>query len=198
MPPADPASLVPRDIPLPLPADLMWLQVLIVILFLVHIVFVNLLVGSTLLMLRFELRSLWFGDSTSRKVARAIGQTTTVTKSLAVVFGVAPLLLINVIYTVYFYTANALTGDFWMSIVAWATAAFLLLYLHKYSWDWSVMRARPWLHWATGAAAAAILLFIPLIFLTNINLMLFPDEWPKVKGFWSALWLPNVFPRYLH
>jgi cytochrome c len=41
-------------------------------------------------------------------------------------------------------------------------------------------------------------MFIPLIFLTNINLMLFPEKWGLIKGFVSALTLPNVFPRYLH
>jgi cytochrome c len=46
------------------------------------------------------------------------------------------------------------------------------------------------------AIAVAIFLFIPLIFLTNVNLMMFPEKWGTVKGFLSALMLPNVFPRY--
>ena len=55
-----------------------------------------------------------------------------------------------------------------------------------------------WLHLGVSAAAGLIFLFIPLIFLTNINLMLFPDKWASVHGFLSALILPNVFPRYIH
>jgi len=39
---------------------------------------------------------------------------------------------------------------------------------------------------------------VPLIFLTTINLMLFPQLWPQVRGFADALLLPNVLPRYLH
>ena len=47
-------------------------------------------------------------------------------------------------------------------------------------------------------AACAILLCVPLIFLTTINLMLFPELWKQVRGFADALFLPNVLPRYLH
>jgi cytochrome c len=60
------------------------------------------------------------------------------------------------------------------------------------------MRALKWLHIAISGAACLLFLFIPLIFLTNINLMLFPDKWGAVHGFLSALGLPNVFPRYVH
>jgi cytochrome c len=28
--------------------------------------------------------------------------------------------------------------------------------------------------------------------------MLYPDTWEKVRGFWSAITLPNVLPRYFH
>ncbi|MFW6371493.1 MAG: c-type cytochrome, partial [Bacteroidota bacterium] len=41
-------------------------------------------------------------------------------------------------------------------------------------------------------------LLIPFIFLANINLMLFPEQWGEVNGFFEALTLPNVFPRYFH
>jgi hypothetical protein len=46
------------------------------------------------------------------------------------------------------------------------------------------------------AAAVGVFLFIPLIFLTNVNLMMFPEKWGTVHGFLEALVLPNVFPRY--
>jgi cytochrome c len=54
------------------------------------------------------------------------------------------------------------------------------------------------IHIALAGVICVIFLFIPLIFLTNINLMLFPEKWAKVQGFFSALMLPNVFSRYVH
>jgi cytochrome c len=163
----------PLDIPLSLPADPILLQALLVVLFLLHILFVNLMVGGSLLAVVFEL--LGRRRPPYDRLARAVGATITVNKSLAVVLGVGPLLVINLLYTVFWYTANA----------------------HKYSWERLTGRRKTW-HIALGAAGALLFLCVPLIFLANINLMLFPERWTEVAGFWSTLALANVLPRYLH
>jgi cytochrome c len=109
--------------------------------------------------------------------------------------GIAPLLSISTLYTIYFYSANALTGFVWIMIVPLVTIAFLLTYLHKYTWH--AMENHKRLHIGMIALSVGIFLFIPLIFLTNVNLMMFPEKWGTIHGFISALILPNVFPRYL-
>lgn len=185
---------VPKDIPLDLPLPKTILIIVLILSFLLHILFVNLMVGGTLLTLWYQIKGLKNKDYDT--LAREIASTITVNKSLAVVLGVAPLLGINTLYTVYFYSANALTGAFWISIVPLVTITFLLIYAHKYSWD-KLSNNKP-LHISIIGFASFILLFIPLIFLSNINLMLFPEKWADIKGFFSALTLPNVFPRYLH
>lgn len=185
---------VPRDIPLDLPLPEWLLVVLLVLSFLAHIVFVNLMLGGSVLTLWAQIKGL--KDKEYDTLAYEIARTITVNKSLAVVLGVAPLLSINTLYTIYFYSANALTGMMWISIIPLVTFAFLLTYLHKYTWH-KLEHNKP-LHIAIIAAAVLLFLFIPLIFLTNINLMLFPEKWGTIRGFVSALTLPNVFPRYLH
>ncbi|HNQ22420.1 MAG TPA: cytochrome c [Phycisphaerae bacterium] len=185
---------IPHDIPLPLPVDQVVAQALIVLLFLAHILFVGFMVGGSVLTVVCEaigLRRRPFDG-----LARTIAATVTVNKSLAVVLGVGPLLAINMLYTVYFYSANALTGYAWISIVPLVTLAFLLTYAHKYSWEkWAAAKKA---HIALGTCGALLFLFIPLIFLGNINLMLFPERWTEVRGFFSTLLLANVLPRYLH
>ena len=99
---------VPRDIPLPLPAPEPVLIGVLVVFFLMHIVFVNFMVGGALLTLWYQLRGL--KEKRYDDLAYEIASTITANKSIAVVLGVGPLLAINTIYTVYFYTANALTG----------------------------------------------------------------------------------------
>jgi cytochrome c len=185
---------LPKDIPLPLPADNVLLQALLVMLFLFHILFVNLMVGGSLLTVVAEIIGRKRRDFD--KLSQEIAKTITVNKSLAVVLGVGPLLGINVLYTVYFYSANALTGAAWISVVPLVITAFLCSYAHKYSWD-RLANAKG-CHIAIGAVAALLFLTIPLIFLANINLMLFPERWLQVEGFLSSLWLPNVLPRYAH
>ncbi|UTD27511.1 hypothetical protein [Bradyrhizobium sp. WD16] len=185
---------VPRDIPLPLPAPEPVLVAVLVVFFLMHIVFVNFMVGGALLTLYYELRGL--KEKRNDDLAYEIASTITANKSIAVVLGIGPLLAINTIYTVYFYTANALTGVFWISIIPLVVLAFVLTYIHKYLWH-RMARAKG-LHIGIAVVVCLLFLFIPLIFLANINLMLFPEAWGTVRGFFAALALPNVFPRYIH
>ncbi|HVI43948.1 MAG TPA: cytochrome c [Chitinophaga sp.] len=185
---------VPKDIPLPLPLPEWVLVVLLIVSFLMHLVFVNLMLGGSVLTLWAQLKGR--KEKEYDVLAHEIAKTITVNKSLAVVLGVAPLLSINALYTIYFYSANALTGMMWIAIIPLVTFAFLLTYLHKFMWE--KLEHNKALHISILALAVATFLFIPLIFLTNINLMLFPEKWGTIRGFMSALTLPNVFPRYLH
>ena len=195
-PPSAAGAPVPHDLPLPLPLERETLVVILVATFLLHILFVNLMVGGSLFTWVFE----WLGvrrkSAALDRLAHGICQTITVNKSLAVVLGVGPLLAMNLVYTVYFYSANALTGIAWMMVIPSVIAAFLLTYAQKF-W-WQSLAGRKGLHLAIGGAALALFLLIPFIFLTNINLMLFPERWGEVRGFLSALLLPNVLPRYVH
>ncbi len=185
---------VPRNIPLDLPLPEWLLVTLLILSFLLHIIFVNLMIGGTVLTLWCQIRGL--KDKDYHNLAHEISRTITVNKSLAVVLGVAPLLSISTLYATHFYTATSLTGGMWIAIIPLVTVAFLLTYLNKYTWH--VLDKNKPLSIAIIATATALFLFIPLIFLVNVNLMLFPEKWGTVKGFFSALLLPNVFPRYLH
>lgn len=184
---------VPRDIPLDLPLPEWLLVTLLIVSFLLHIIFINLMIGGSIITLWAEIKGL--KNKEYDILAHEIAKTITVNKSLAVVLGVAPLLSINTLYTIYFYSANALTGFVWIMVIPLVTIAFLLTYLHKYTWDSFAVYKR--MHIGIIGLAVAIFLFIPLIFLTNVNLMMFPEKWGAIKGFMSALLLPNVIPRYL-
>ncbi|SKA78209.1 cytochrome c [Prosthecobacter debontii] len=187
---------IPRDLPLPLPLPEGVLVGLLVIFFLVHILFVNLMVGGSVLVVAAEF--LGRRDKRWDRLALTLAKTVTVNKSIAVVMGIGPLLCINLLYTLQWYSANALTGHAWLMIVPLVTVAFLLTYLHKYTWErWN---GGGWktVHGLTGLLATLLLLFVPIIFLANVNLMLFPTEWDKVRGFFSSLSIGNVLPRYLH
>jgi cytochrome c len=183
---------VPKDLPLDLPLPEWLLVTLLIVSFLLHIIFINLIVGGSIVTLWAQIKG--FKNKEYDTFAHEIAKTITVNKSLAVVLGVAPLLSINTLYTIYFYSANALTGFAWIMIIPLVTIAFLLTYLHKYTWN--NLENNKSLHIAIMGLAVGIFLFIPIIFLTNVNLMMFPEKWGTVQGFLSALMLPNVFPRY--
>ncbi|HEU0122447.1 MAG TPA: cytochrome c [Bryobacteraceae bacterium] len=187
---------VPRDLPLPLPLPEEWLGILIVPALLLHLLFVNLTVGAALLSVAYEFAG--FRDRKYDRLAQSIIETITVNKSMAVVLGIAPLLMISLLYTPQFYAANTLTGHAWAALIPLITAAFLLAYVYKYTWDkWNVgcLKRR---HTRVGLMMALCFFTIPLIFLSNINLMLLPDKWSEIGGFFDSLQVGNVFPRYLH
>jgi len=188
------ASGIGKDITLPLPIPEWILVVVLIIMFLVHILFINLMVGGTMLSFYYQLKGKVNKDYLT--LSEEIGKTITVNKSMAVVMGVAPLLAINTLYTKFFYTANSLTGLVWLLVIPLVIVSFLLIYLHKYTFK--TIENRQGLHLTILGGALAIFLFVPFIFLTNINLMLFPDKWAVVRGFWDALFLPSVFTRYFH
>jgi cytochrome c len=187
-------SIVPKDVLLPLPAPFWLLVGLLLVSFMAHILFVNLMVGSSLLALWTEIKGLKKKDWD--RVSAAIAATITVNKSLAVVLGVAPLLTISVLYTAQFYSSSTLLGTAWLLVIPLVILAFLFTYAHKYSWD-ALDRSKG-VHLALISLACALFLSIPFIFLANINLMLYPEHWRRIVSFWDALWLPNVLPRYFH
>ncbi len=189
---------IPIDIPLPLPAPEGVLKLLLVVTFIVHIFFVGIMVGGAYWSVIFKLLAKLPGkeDPFYERLARETLSTVTVNKSIAVVLGVAPLLLIGLTYTRYWYTANMITVKAYLSIVWLVILAFWLLYAYKYTWD--RLAERPRIHLALGIGGCAIFSIVPLIFLANVNLMLLPFKWESTRGFLDALLLPNVLPRYLH
>ncbi len=185
---------IPHDIGLQLPINVTFLHIVLVFVFLLHILFVNFMVAGTTFAFIFQVIGLF--KKKYDKLAYEISSTVTVNKSLAIVLGVGPLLAINLGYTLYFYSSTALTGIAWLMVIPLVTLAFLLTYLHKYTWE--KLENHKLFSIAIGFTSTVLFWLIPFIFLANVNLMLFPSQWPKVSGFLSSLLIPNVIPRYFH
>lgn len=182
------------DLPSPLPLPIG--KVALVGAFLLHIVFVNLMLGGTLLALSAHF--VGRRDALFLRFAGLLMDTVTVHKSVAVVLGIGPLLLISVVYPVAFYSSSALIAPAWLSVLWLVTLAFALLYAYKFGWDGWMHRHPGW-HATVGGLAALTLLAIPFIYLTNTQLMLDAAAMARRPGFFEALWsVGNVLPRYFH
>jgi cytochrome c len=187
-------DILPITLPLDLPAPLWFLKFALISFFLIHILFINFMIGGTFWTVFF--RMLGKEDPFWSRVAREMGNTVTINKSLAVVIGIAPLLAISLVYTNFFYSANNIISTFWLLLIWFIALAFVSLYVYKYTWDSEKYSEKFKYFW--GILAFSIFMFVPFIFLANINLMLYPDQWKNVYNFWQAIWVPNVIPRYLH
>lgn len=189
--------LIPNDFELAIPGPVGLFKVLLVVSFLVHIIFVNIIVASSTLAVIQEGLGIYTRNKIYDRLAEQLATHTSILKSIAVVMGVAPLLLISVIYNQFFYPSTILIGKAWLSLIVLLIVAFLLLYAYKFTWK-CLENHKP-LHLLLGASGALILLFVPLIFIVNIVSMLYPDRWADAQGFFHALiYYPQVWQRYFH
>ncbi|CAM5476724.1 hypothetical protein LSPH24S_09549 [Lysinibacillus sphaericus] len=72
-----------------------------------------------------------------------------------------------------------------MSLLILLIAAFLLLYIYKFTWV--KFQTNKLLHLSIGLLAMLILFFVPLIFIVNVTSMLYPDRWGEANGFFEKL-----------
>jgi len=98
--------------------------------------------------------------------------------SAAITAGIAPLLLIQILYKRGFYTANLLLFHRWMLIVPALIAGFYLLYLLRTQW----LAARPRLRVVVGALAVACFGFTALSWTENSLLARDPAAWAGLYG----------------
>lgn len=192
-------SIIPKDIELAIPGNIGFFEVLIVVSFLMHILFVNITVGSSTLAVFQEVRGMRKKEKVFDEFAFQLANHTSILKSIAVVLGVAPLLLISVIYTQYFYPSTLLIGKAWLSLLIILITAFLILYAYKFLWRKTDKGGKKVLHVAIGASGSLLLLFVPLIFIVNVVSMLYPEMWAGSKGFFHGLfYYPQIWQRYFH
>lgn len=192
-------SIVPQDLELVIPGNLGFFEVLIVISFLFHIIFVNITVGSSALAVFQEIKGIRSQKKKDDRLAAQLAHHTSIMKSIAVVLGIAPLLLISVIYTQYFYPSTVLIGKAWLSLLIILIVAFLILYVYKFTWDKMTIGIKKRIHVLIGATGSLLLLFVPLIFIVNVVSMLYPNMWEGSNGFFHGLtYYPQVWQRYFH
>ncbi len=178
----------------PLPDE--WLHGLLFTSFTLHMVFVLLAIGTVVLSVYYFIDSQWGGKTEELRLDKRILKTFMAHKSLAIVLGIAPLLLIQVAFTVPFFTAVNLLAPFWILIVILLVIAFLSFDTlgHK-------INVHPYLHTILGIIALVSLLAVPAIFVAVLVTAENPDKWItiithgyKLNGSLAHLWLF----RYLH
>jgi mono/diheme cytochrome c family protein len=113
------------DLLLAKPLPEAWLQGLLFFAFTLHLLFVLITLGTAILAVFFFVDFHWRGKSQELLLDRRILRTFMAHKSLAVVLGVAPLLLMQVAFATSFFTATNLLAPYWMFFIALLIVAFL-------------------------------------------------------------------------
>ncbi len=183
-----PTSLIPALDPAPLPGPPWLFQVLWVLTFFIHLLFVNTVLGGTLLA-----AAAGAAGRGSREVRTLFVEVNSWVIALAVTFGIAPLLFIQVVLGRFFYSATILVGWAWFGVLILLTIGYYLNYVAKFR-----LRA--------GKDAGAVVAIEALCFVAiaaiqvTVNLLhLQPGRWEAVADRpWAALADPTFVPRFLH
>ena len=183
-----PASLIPALDPAPLPGPPWLFHVLWVLTFLIHLVFVNMVMGGSVL------AALVGRDRPgAREIQTFFAEANGWAISFAITFGIAPLLFMQVLFGRFFYTATILVAWWWLGMLGILTLGYYVNYIIKYRLKAGKSVRALWI-----VEAVCFLKIAGIQVAINV-LHLQPGRWETVaQQAWAALLDPTFAPRYLH
>ncbi|MCK5375865.1 MAG: hypothetical protein KAJ97_02210 [Acidobacteria bacterium] len=188
-------NLIPAVDPAGLPGPAWLFHILLVFTFFLHMLFMNLTLGGTLLAAFAHLRSGGRRDDFRGALAGRLMAVNNFGISLTITTGVAPLLFIQVIYHQYFYTATILLASIWFATLILLTVGYYAAYLYKF-------RGAPTRGQGGGLwlGVSALMFFVIAMIHVAVNLVSSqPEKWGSLAdGGWNVLGDPTFWPRLFH
>jgi cytochrome c len=169
---------------------------LILIVYFIHIPFISLLLGGTLLSVFFRLLAVANPQSRFRQVSRDFIEVLIFRKTAGIILGVLPLIVLTLIEGQVFYDANIAVVKFLMYATVLISAGITLAYFYQYSFQ--MAEENVWLQLFSGLSALFFLLLGYFIFSVNSALIFDPGRWANVTAVSKFLFSWNVIARYLH
>lgn len=175
-----------------IPAPWWLFEILDVLLFSLHILLVNVVVGGVLLLF---FRRLSGSHDLNDSAPGILTNKLPTLLALGITIGIAPLLFVQVVYGHLFYASSVVIASWWMLIIPILIISYYLLYVQARSKS------------AGLASVAALLgligfLYIGLLWANNMTLMVEPQRWTGYfadrEGWLLNLSEPTLWPRYLH
>ena len=187
----DPSLLIPT--PDSIPVQWGWLHFFFILTFVLHLLFMNAMLGTGIIALVKSLK----GTRQDLSIAKEISLKLPYTIAFTINMGVAPLLFIQVLYGNFIYTSSVLMGWYWLSIIGILIIAYYSAYLFDFKFD-TLGSARS----VFVAVCVILMLLTAFLFTSNITLMLTPEKWTRyfsnAGGTILNLSEPTLIPRYLH
>jgi hypothetical protein len=187
----NPTNLIPVPDTIPAPP---WLfNFLDVALFFVHIVLVNIVVGTVLIALfsRFARPGVW------SRVTDVASKRLPLYLPFAITLGIAPLLFVQVVYGHFFYTSSVLMASYWITVIPVLILGYYGIYFFAHHTESRSAFSSPALVLST-----LCFLYIGFVYVNNFTLMLQPERWVSYfqnrSGTVLNLHDPTLLPRYFH
>lgn len=184
----NPASLIPAVTPIPV--HWAFIDVLLVLTFTVHILFMNAVFGGGVI-------ALFNAAGEGEPLARNLSRKLPTVLALTINFGVSPLLFLQTNYGNFDYTGSVLMGGWWLIVIPFLLLAYYGLYVYDFKYS-GLRSGRP----VTLALSLAFMVYIAFMFSNNMTIMLRPDVWVEYFNNANGLVLnlkdPAMYPRFLH
>jgi hypothetical protein len=188
----DVSALIPK--PDTIPAPPWFFDILDILLFLIHIILVNIVVGTSLIAL---FSSFGKGDESQPPLSEAVSKKLPLIVPFAITIGIAPLLFVQVVYGHFFYASSVLMASYWIAVIPLLICAYYGVYIYAHRIDSPSTIARPAL-----VFSVLCFLYIGFVYVNNFTMMTQPDHWVRYfqNRSGALLNLPDhtLIPRYLH
>lgn len=186
-----PASLIPAQ--MALPASWGIIKTLLIVTFFIHLLLMNILLGSVML----AAFNAWRAAPVAGYGLKKDSSFTTGILSLTVNFGVAPFLFVQVLYGSFVYTSNILMAVWWLAVPLLVMLAYYAIYVIKSGGADSLFRRRLLI-----TVIALLLMLVAFVLTTTATMSIRPERWPgwtaTPAGTMLNLGDPTFIPRYLH
>ncbi len=176
-----------------LPVAWGWLYFLLILTFVLHLLFMNVMLGSAIMALIGDIRN----KDQDSKISKDISTKLPYTIAFTINLGVAPFLFLQVLYGQFIYVSSVLMAVYWLSLIG----ILILLYYSAYIYDFRFDKM-PGTRTVFIGITVVLALIVAFMFTNNMTLMLGPEKW---KGYFDNrsgtllnLGDPTLWPRYLH
>lgn len=188
-------ELIPAMDAFPIPGPAWLFQGLLVFTFVLHLLFVNITLGGTMMAAIAQLSSGGRPGDYRTVLAARLMRINTFGISLTITTAIAPLLFVQVLYQQYFYTATILISWLWLFMLVFLMVGYYATYVYKFKGISSLGGG------STGWLLVAALLFLVVAMVhVAVNLVHSqPEGWAAMAANpWMVLTDPAYFPRLLH
>jgi hypothetical protein len=187
------ANLIPAVDAAGLPAPPWLFHILLVFTFFLHLVFLNLALGGTLLAAFANAFAGPGADDPKRTLASRMMGINAYGISLAITTGVAPLLFIQALYHQFFYTGTILVAGLWFAFLIFLMVGYYAATAYKLRGPVAPASGL-WL-WT----AAVLFLLVAVVHVVVHLVHVQPGSWAAFEGDpWTVIGDPTFIPRLLH
>ena len=195
-----PASMaaIPHPDPLPLPGPAWLFWALLMLTFVLHLLAMNVMLGGTIIGAFARWRSRDVRHLHLRTLSAGLSEALPVAVATAVTLGVAPLLLVQVLFGRLFFTGSILMAWFWLLVIPVLIVAYSCAY--ALALNSSLPRSAGL---ALSGLVTLLLLLVAFVYVNNMSLLWRPDRYAAMyqasaRGLHLNVVDATFIPRFLH